>query len=116
MECSRAGASAAALWATLRCLPLTADGLGRTLLASRAAALAAFERACAVSTLTPVIEPALDIFTVAPLARGAHDRASDVSLRTQAAFETLATDDSDPLYVAVWRVGRSLGSMALPDV
>jgi glutamate/tyrosine decarboxylase-like PLP-dependent enzyme len=116
LECSRAGASAAALWATLRCLPLTVDGLGRALLASREAALAAFEHADAVPALTPVIEPALDIFTVAPLARGAHDRASDVSARTQSAFEALAADDLDPLYVAVWRVGRSLGSMALPHL
>lgn len=116
LECSRAGASAAALWATLRCLPLTADGLGRVLSASRAAALAAFDRAVATPTLTPVVEPALDIFTVAPLARGARDRASAVSARTQVAFDALAADDADPLYVAVWRLPRSLGSKALPDV
>jgi len=39
LECSRAGASAAALWLTLRLLPLTADGLGRVLAACRGAAL-----------------------------------------------------------------------------
>jgi glutamate/tyrosine decarboxylase-like PLP-dependent enzyme len=39
LECSRAGASAAALWLTLRLLPLTADGLGRVLAACRSAAL-----------------------------------------------------------------------------
>jgi hypothetical protein len=39
LECSRAGASAAALWLTLRLLPLTADGLGRVLAACRRAAL-----------------------------------------------------------------------------
>jgi glutamate/tyrosine decarboxylase-like PLP-dependent enzyme len=38
LECSRAGASAAALWLTLRLLPLTADGLGRVLAACRRAA------------------------------------------------------------------------------
>src|SRR5579863_1381015 len=31
LECSRAGAAAAALWTTLRCLPLRPDGLGRGL-------------------------------------------------------------------------------------
>jgi glutamate/tyrosine decarboxylase-like PLP-dependent enzyme len=116
LECSRAGASAAALWATLRCLPLTAAGLGRALLASRTAAMTALDRARTTSTLTPVIEPALDIFTVAPLGRGSRERASDVSARTQAAFDALAADDSDPLYLAVWRLPRSLGRMALPDV
>src|SRR5207302_1647347 len=39
LECSRAGAAAAALWTTLRALPLTRDGLGRQLEASRRAAL-----------------------------------------------------------------------------
>src|SRR5437763_16970639 len=39
LECSRAGASAAALWLTLRLLPLTAGGLGRVLAACRSAAL-----------------------------------------------------------------------------
>src|SRR5436190_3835629 len=39
LECSRAGAAAAALWTTLRALPLTRDGLGRHLAAARGAAL-----------------------------------------------------------------------------
>ena len=39
LECSRAGASAAALWTTLRALPLTRAGLGRHVAAARAAAL-----------------------------------------------------------------------------
>ena len=39
LECSRAGASAAALWTTLRALPLTRAGLGRHLAAARGAAL-----------------------------------------------------------------------------
>src|SRR5215217_884851 len=39
LECSRAGAAAAALWATLRCFPLEADaGLGPVLRKTRAAA------------------------------------------------------------------------------
>ena len=40
LECSRAGASAAALWTTLRALPLTREGLGAGLADCRAAALA----------------------------------------------------------------------------
>src|SRR5262252_9306030 len=39
LECSRAGASAAALWLTLQLLPLTADGLGQVLATCRGAAL-----------------------------------------------------------------------------
>jgi glutamate/tyrosine decarboxylase-like PLP-dependent enzyme len=39
LECSRAGASAAALWLTLQLLPPSPDGLGRVLAACRGAAL-----------------------------------------------------------------------------
>ena len=39
LECSRAGAAAAALWLTLRLLPLTAEGLGGVLRPGRRAAL-----------------------------------------------------------------------------
>ena len=44
LECSRAGASAAALWTTLRALPLTRDGLGAGLADCRAAALGLADR------------------------------------------------------------------------
>jgi glutamate/tyrosine decarboxylase-like PLP-dependent enzyme len=40
LECSRAGAAAAALWLTFRLLPPTPDGLGQVLAAGRRAALA----------------------------------------------------------------------------
>ncbi len=40
LECSRAGAAAAALWLTFQLLPPTPDGLGRALAAGRRAALA----------------------------------------------------------------------------
>ena len=39
LECSRAGAAAAALWLTLQLLPLRPDGLGQVLAAGRRAAL-----------------------------------------------------------------------------
>jgi glutamate/tyrosine decarboxylase-like PLP-dependent enzyme len=39
LECSRAGAAAAALWLTLQVLPLTSNGLGQVLAAGRRAAL-----------------------------------------------------------------------------
>ena len=58
LECSRAGAAAAALWTTLRALPLTRAGLGRHLAAARAAALAA-RRGARATTRAPrsLLEP-----------------------------------------------------------
>jgi glutamate/tyrosine decarboxylase-like PLP-dependent enzyme len=85
LECSRAGAAAAALWTTLRALPLTRDGLGAHLAGARAAALrmaAQLER----SGVALVVPPDLDI--VCPF--GAGGRASEISARCERTFDTLA--------------------------
>ena len=116
LECSRAGAAAAALWATLRCFPLTRDGLGRPLLRSRLAALAAYERATAGGRLVPVVTPELDIFTAAPFVPGERAKASVVTARTERLFNECASDDRSPLHLAKLRVDESFGALALPDV
>jgi glutamate/tyrosine decarboxylase-like PLP-dependent enzyme len=85
LECSRAGAAAAALWATLEALPLSREGLGEHLAASRGAAqrLAAGLSAAGVAL---VVAPELDILCpFAPL-----PRASQVSARCEQAFDRLA--------------------------
>ncbi|MDQ6779989.1 MAG: aminotransferase class I/II-fold pyridoxal phosphate-dependent enzyme [Candidatus Eremiobacteraeota bacterium] len=124
LECSRPGAAAAALWTTLRCFPLDRHGIGRGLLASRRAALHVFRDAVASETLCAVLEPQLDIVALAPLARGERMRASVVSERSEAIFLALQGRDEDgsprgmrpPLYLALWRVPRALGELALPAV
>ena len=85
LECSRAGAAAAALWATLEALPLTRDGLGSHLAASRAAALG-LARALEDSGVTAVLSPDLDI--ICPFPRV--ERASQISARSERAFDSLA--------------------------
>src|SRR6476661_1985043 len=64
LECSRAGAAAAALWTTLRALPLTRAGLGRHLSAARAAALELAALLDADDRTELVLEPELDIVCV----------------------------------------------------
>ncbi len=81
LECSRAGAAAAALWTTLRALPLTRDGLGAGLADCRAAALALATRLDADDRVQLVAEPELDIVCV---------RAPDAD--AERAFATLARD------------------------
>ena len=66
LECSRAGASAAAIWATLKLFPLTEQGLGSVLLATRNAAVAWYERLKTSEVLLPFQEPELDIITYLP--------------------------------------------------
>ncbi|WP_211318593.1 pyridoxal phosphate-dependent decarboxylase family protein [Nocardioides silvaticus] len=67
LECSRAGAAAAALWLTLRLLPLTPDGLGAVLRPGRQAALdwaALIEQSEELRLYQP---PQLDILTCYPV-------------------------------------------------
>ena len=86
LECSRSGASAAALWATLRALPLTRDGLGAHLVGARTAALDLAARIRELDGWTLVLEPDLDIVCWYPT----RATASAVSTATDAAFDALA--------------------------
>jgi glutamate/tyrosine decarboxylase-like PLP-dependent enzyme len=83
LECSRAGAAAAALWTTLRALPLTRAGLGRHLSAARSAGLELAALLDADERTELVMEPELDIVCV----RSATDPAA-----AERAFDTLADD------------------------
>lgn len=66
LECSRAGAAAAALWLTLQVLPLTPDGLGAVLRPGRRAALAWADLIDAGEELTLYQRPQTDILTSFP--------------------------------------------------
>lgn len=115
LECSRAGAAAAALWVTLRAFPLTAAGLGRSLLASRQAALHACEAAAVSKVLEPVVKPELDIVALAPMKSDEHPRATIVSNRSEKAFDACERDAA-PLFLAKWRLPEDFGRRALPRV
>jgi glutamate/tyrosine decarboxylase-like PLP-dependent enzyme len=86
LECSRAGASAAALWTTLRALPLTRDGLGAHVASARRAALELAGRVEGDDTLALVVEPELDIVCVMPRRAS----ASAISAASERAFDALA--------------------------
>jgi glutamate/tyrosine decarboxylase-like PLP-dependent enzyme len=87
LECSRPGASAAALWATQRLLPLVEDGdLARALGASRAAALALDARLRADRRFVTAGAPQLDIVVFAPRAPS----VTAVSARSRRVFAEAA--------------------------
>jgi glutamate/tyrosine decarboxylase-like PLP-dependent enzyme len=88
LECSRAGAAAAALWTTLRALPLDRPGLGRHLAAARAAALEVAAALDADPRTTVVVEPETDIVCVLP----AGAAAAEAAAASERAFATLAAD------------------------
>jgi glutamate/tyrosine decarboxylase-like PLP-dependent enzyme len=99
LECSRAGAAAAALWATLKCFPLTAEtGLGAVLQKTRQAALRWAELIEASGQLRLVLEPSLDIINFYAVTRGLH--VSEINALTQRVFEALMNDAAHPIYLA----------------
>jgi glutamate/tyrosine decarboxylase-like PLP-dependent enzyme len=90
LECSRAGASAVALWTTLRVLPLVRGGeFAQSLEKCREGALALHEALCAEERCVPLFVPELDIVVWAM--RGA--RASEASALARAVFDAAAARD-----------------------
>ncbi len=87
LECSRPGASAVALWATQRLLPLVRGGeYSRLLSLSRAAALVLHARIAGDARFIASRPPELDIVVWAPRA----ESVSEASRRSRAVFETAA--------------------------
>ncbi len=87
LECSRAGASAVALWATMRMLPLVRGGeFARGLARGRAAALDLYRRLENDPRYLTVMRPELDILVWAPAGR----QASEISARSTRLFEKAA--------------------------
>jgi glutamate/tyrosine decarboxylase-like PLP-dependent enzyme len=95
LECSRAGAAAAALWLTLEALPLRADeGLGPVLAAGRRAALRWAELLRASDVLELHLEPELDIVTYFPR-EGSAERVLRAGM-----------EGEDPVFLSLLRAGE----------
>ena len=87
LECSRPGASAAALWATQKLLPLVKRGeFAQRLQRSHSAALALYERIEADNRFAPAFAPELDILVFAPIAPS----ISEVSAKSRSIFAAAA--------------------------
>ncbi len=87
LECSRPGAAAVALWATMKLLPLVKGGeFARGLAAGRQAAQTLYAKLCRDERFVPAFEPELDIVVWA--VRG--DRVSEASERARRVFEEAA--------------------------
>jgi tyrosine decarboxylase/aspartate 1-decarboxylase len=98
LECSRPGASAVALWATQRLLPLEPGGEFASMLeACREAALMLFARLSADPRWLVPFTPELDIVVWAPCSRSAR-RSSELSQRI---FDAAASQD---LHLALIRL------------
>jgi glutamate/tyrosine decarboxylase-like PLP-dependent enzyme len=92
LECSRAGAAAAALWLTFRLLPPTPDGLGQVLAACRAAALDWSDLLAGSEVLRLYQRPDLDIVSYFPVTEPATLSAID-----QASARIMTEGMNDPV-------------------
>lgn len=102
LECSRPGAAAAALWLTLRVLPLQADkGLGPILLPGLEAARAWAAKIKRSERLDLHLMPELDILTFYP--RPSSAAVSAVDAASQAVFKAAMNAPHDPVYLSILR-------------
>lgn len=110
LECSRAGASAVALWATMEHFPLDRGGaFARGLARGREAAVQLYERLHADPRFLTAVKPELDILTWAPNG----NTASEISSRSQLFFERAAREE---LHLALVGLPRELLESYWPDV
>ena len=109
LECSRPGASAVALWATQRLLPLERGGeFARNLDDSLAAAQDFHDRLAASDLFTPLIRPELDIIVYAVNAA----TTSAASQKARQAFDRAAEEN---LHLALIDLPVSAVESAMPN-
>ena len=114
LECSRAGAAAAALWLTFRLLPPTADGLGQVLAAGRRAALDFAGRLASSDSLRLYTPPELDIVGYFPVASGL--ALSSIDAATARVLDAGMHDPEQPVFVSTLTIGAAAFTRRHPDV
>ena len=115
LECSRAGAAAAALWLTFQLLPPAPDGLGQVLAACRRAALDWAGLIEASGSLTLYQRPELDIVSYFPVTSPPSLSAIDAASARMLAGGM--ADRADPVFLSTLQVqasefGRRHGGVA----
>jgi glutamate/tyrosine decarboxylase-like PLP-dependent enzyme len=102
LECSRAGASAVALWATQKLLPMEKGGeFALGLSKSRKAALALYEKIASDARFKTIFPPELDIVVWAP----GGSSASQISERSEQIFMAAAQEN---LHLATFKYPTAL--------
>jgi len=101
IECSRAGASAAALWATLKIFPLkTKAGLYKFLTSSRKAAIKFQLLVNNSSKLRLIVQPELDIVNFFPMQKS----TANISRICNKIFKKLMERKVKPIYLSKYRI------------
>lgn len=105
LECSRAGAAAVALWATLQCFPLKEnEGFGPVMAQCRKAALKGYSLMAESEKLRPYKKPELDILTYFPIHQSTKS-TSQISELSKKVFDAGMKDQS--FYLSLFKVPSS---------
>ncbi|MGQ4386717.1 pyridoxal phosphate-dependent decarboxylase family protein [Streptomyces sp. SAS_270] len=113
LECSRAGASAAALWLTFQLLPPTREGLGQVLAAGRRAALRWADLITSSSRLELYQQPELDVVTYFPIVAPATLTAVDTA---SARILADGMTTPDPVFLSTLKADREAFSARHPKI
>lgn len=109
LECSRAGAAAAAFWTTLQLFPLKEEkGFGNILKKTRLAALRLAEKINSSDNYLLLTDPELDIVCYLP--KTPEMTSSSISEKTEKIFSFLENHPNKPLYLAKLKVNKNLGN------
>lgn len=113
LECSRAGASAAALWFTIKALGLDKKGvIGQGLLACIKAALTFSEAIRESNEFEVLSEPETDIVCYFPK----FDSVSKISRASQAIFNAGMESKDNRLYLSLFKVNSKQFGMSFPEI
>jgi glutamate/tyrosine decarboxylase-like PLP-dependent enzyme len=116
LECSRAGAAAAALWLTFQLLPPAPGGLGLVLAASRRAALAWADLLSASGELRLYQPPELDIVCYFPVSGEAAPSLTAIDAASARMLAAGMTDPEDPVFLSTLQVSAGAFARRHPDL
>ncbi|MFJ1561946.1 pyridoxal phosphate-dependent decarboxylase family protein [Streptomyces mirabilis] len=114
LECSRAGAAAAALWLTFQLLPPTPEGLGQALSAGRRAALRWAALIRESEHLELYQDPELDIVSYFPVVESSS--LSRINAASARVLQAGMTAVDDPVFLSTLRVGSEAMAARHPKI
>ena len=113
LECSRPGAAAAALWATIQAFSLKGkNGMNKILELTRKATLKFYELLSRSELFSPVLSPELDIVNYFPNAKS----TSEISKLSERLFNLWMTNKDFPIYVSKYRLDSKFFKRLFPEI
>jgi glutamate/tyrosine decarboxylase-like PLP-dependent enzyme len=117
LECSRAGAAAAALWATLQLFPLERNGEMAAIMGDCRQAALEFAKALDTSdSFVTLYEPELDIVVYSAVPSASANSLQHLSERNKSVFQRGMNSGPDGVFVSLFTVSAEDVAAVLPDI